>query len=456
MTRQNAQLRLLLAAARQDRDRGARFLAGDGRFGPGTFAGRLGRPGRHELVCRAGSQRGPSGLARQGAPVCRGESEKGRRSRRPVAKAPRRHRLIRGRPPSCSRWTVHGQARAQIQIWTDGEAAVDQARLAGSAAHRAWESWAAMVADRAVLERRVQTVVESLRQQIDHEDDRLQAAQARGPGRIRGRGRPRAQQSPGGDCRPGAALARPHRRSRNDAVAPHHPQPGGTCSSHSPRSDVRGPSARPEAAAVPAGRSASRMPARSSRRMHRTGHSSRAARSTSQRRRARSIPTRCGISPRSCFVTRSRRHPPAARSLCGRACEDDELSWSFTDSGKGISPRRRRPPVRSVLLRPPGGTRPGPRLAARRQAGRAGRRTPALVVKPRSWVGLPGPFARCHQPVPEKRRFAHHRVSRRRRNRPPTGNSRRPTVAMRTPCPTDRDAARTRNSRREADSPHQR
>ena len=69
---------------------------------------------------------------------------------------------------------VQGKTRAQIQIWTNREPIVDPARLAGSVAHRAWESWAALVADRAVLDRRVQSVVESMRQQIDREDDRLE------------------------------------------------------------------------------------------------------------------------------------------------------------------------------------------------------------------------------------------------------------------------------------------
>ena len=69
--------------------------------------------------------------------------------------------------------TAHGHARALVHLWTDSEGAFGEARLAGSAVHHAWESWAATVADRALLERRVQTVVESLRQTIDHEDDRL-------------------------------------------------------------------------------------------------------------------------------------------------------------------------------------------------------------------------------------------------------------------------------------------
>jgi signal transduction histidine kinase len=69
--------------------------------------------------------------------------------------------------------TVHGKPQAYLHIWTYGTGTIGEGRLAGSAAHHAWESWAAMVADRALLERRVQTVVESMRQTIDQQEERL-------------------------------------------------------------------------------------------------------------------------------------------------------------------------------------------------------------------------------------------------------------------------------------------
>src|SRR5262249_54436414 len=49
--------------------------------------------------------------------------------------------------------------------------------LASSSACRAWEVWAALLADRARLERRLQTVVESFRQQIQTEETRLRRSQ---------------------------------------------------------------------------------------------------------------------------------------------------------------------------------------------------------------------------------------------------------------------------------------
>jgi signal transduction histidine kinase len=68
---------------------------------------------------------------------------------------------------------ARGQTRATIQLWTDQSEADWEPRLAGSLAHLAWQSWAAMVADRAILERRVQTVVASVRDRIESEADRL-------------------------------------------------------------------------------------------------------------------------------------------------------------------------------------------------------------------------------------------------------------------------------------------
>ena len=82
MTRQNAKLRLLLAATRLERDRGARFLQAIADSDPRDITGRLGGPGGHDLVRRAGSQCGPIGMARSGFAVYPGRSAKARRRRR--------------------------------------------------------------------------------------------------------------------------------------------------------------------------------------------------------------------------------------------------------------------------------------------------------------------------------------------------------------------------------------
>jgi signal transduction histidine kinase len=172
MTRQNARFRLLLASARQERDGGARFLQAiaesDPAISPEDWAARAARswcalPGvsaarvlwvEKELAFSAANEKTSGGLPA------------GLESTVPTSPNPRPPALVLP-------LTVHGQPRAYIHIWTDGVGKVEEGGLAGSAAHHAWQSWAAMVADRALLERRVQTVVESLRQEIDHEEDRL-------------------------------------------------------------------------------------------------------------------------------------------------------------------------------------------------------------------------------------------------------------------------------------------
>jgi signal transduction histidine kinase len=173
LTRQNAKLRILLAATRQDRERGAHFLQAIADSDPsttpedwaaraamtwcaepGVSAARLVWLDRHRPSNRADQKKADDATPGVG----------------PTLSSPD------PRPPELVLpLTVHGNTSAEIQIWTNGEAVIDPARLAGSAAHRAWESWAGLVADRAVLERRVQSVVESLRQQIDREDNRLEA-----------------------------------------------------------------------------------------------------------------------------------------------------------------------------------------------------------------------------------------------------------------------------------------
>ncbi len=172
MTRQNAKLRLLLARARQERDGGARFLQAiaesDAAISPKDWAARAALS-----WCAVPGVSAARVVWVEKALSFSAETEKTsavpsavRES--PVSSSPN------PRPPALVLpLTAHGQPRAYIHIWTDGEGTLGESRLVGSAAHHAWESWAAMVADRALLERRIQTVVESLRQRIDHEEERL-------------------------------------------------------------------------------------------------------------------------------------------------------------------------------------------------------------------------------------------------------------------------------------------
>ena len=185
MTRQNAKLRLLLAAARQERDGGARFLQAIAESGaavsPEDWAARASLtwcavPGvsaaRVEWVEKALAVAVRNERASD-APSAGHHS--------PASASPN------SRPPALVLpLSVHGQPRAYIYIWTDREGTVAEGRLVGSPAHHAWEAWAAMVADRALLESRVQTVVESLRQELDREKERLEELKREALGEFAG------------------------------------------------------------------------------------------------------------------------------------------------------------------------------------------------------------------------------------------------------------------------------
>jgi len=72
---------------------------------------------------------------------------------------------------------AHGRSRAVIQLWGDLQGSNLERRLASSTIQAAWNSWAALVADRALLERRLQTVVASYREAADTEETRLRQRQ---------------------------------------------------------------------------------------------------------------------------------------------------------------------------------------------------------------------------------------------------------------------------------------
>jgi signal transduction histidine kinase len=168
MTRQNANLRLLLAATRRDRDRGARFLAATADSIPDTSPEEWAARAAMSWCAEPGVSAARLVWLDQGIPPAGANEKAAAGPDGPPSSAPEE------RPPAIVLpLTVHGTSRAQIRIWTDGE--VDHSELAGCLAHRAWQSWARVVVDRAELERKVRTVVEAMRQQIDHEEERLQS-----------------------------------------------------------------------------------------------------------------------------------------------------------------------------------------------------------------------------------------------------------------------------------------
>jgi signal transduction histidine kinase len=68
---------------------------------------------------------------------------------------------------------IHGRARAQVQLWCDPERGNLEQRLGASAARSAWALWASLLAERELLERRLQSLAASSRELIASQDTRL-------------------------------------------------------------------------------------------------------------------------------------------------------------------------------------------------------------------------------------------------------------------------------------------
>ena len=82
-----------------------------------------------------------------------------------------------GRPAS---WTIPLESRvgvvAEVQLWLDPDQGDLRARLEQTRVLDAWRSWAARVADRVVLERRLQAVVRGARQSAEDDEERTRSA----------------------------------------------------------------------------------------------------------------------------------------------------------------------------------------------------------------------------------------------------------------------------------------
>ena len=195
-----------------------------------------------------------------------------------------------------------------------------------------------MVADRAILERRVRTIVASVRDRIDTEEDRLRDRKLAALGEFAG-GSGHELNNPLAVIvgRAQLLLARTDDPETVRSLRIILSQAG---RAHRILRDLMFVARPPVAAAanVPAGGSLARMPARYSRGMRRPGHSSGERDRRIAGRSLISIPTGCGISPRSCCATRFKRRLPAARLSSRASVQGDELSWSFNDSGTGIAP----------------------------------------------------------------------------------------------------------------------
>jgi signal transduction histidine kinase len=172
MTQQNAQLRMLLASARRDRESADRFLkalaSSDPALGPEDWALDAAKIWCAEPEVSAASVvwvEPPKSLATVKQP---NDASAPASRETPLSTSPD------PRPPALVvPLKGQGRVRALVQLWSDHGPSDLQKRLEQRIAVGAWESWAMMVADRALLERRVQAVVASLRDRIETEEIQL-------------------------------------------------------------------------------------------------------------------------------------------------------------------------------------------------------------------------------------------------------------------------------------------
>lgn len=170
MTRQNASLRLRLAAKASAQSSGERFLRALADARPDETPEEWSERAAKNWCCEPGitaarvvwlnSTDRAAGEA-TAAPAGTGQA---------AASASAGDR----RPPSFALpLSVHGRIKARLELWCDAMQPDLEHRLAESPEWAAWQAWATGLFDRALLERRMQRAVASLRSVVETEDTRL-------------------------------------------------------------------------------------------------------------------------------------------------------------------------------------------------------------------------------------------------------------------------------------------
>jgi signal transduction histidine kinase len=170
LARENARLRLRLAAERQARARGDRLLSAladtDPASSPGEWARRAAITWCAEPEFSAArvtwldseSTRPAEATGRAGS-----SEDDGARATQADERPATLVLTLR----------AHGRPSAALYLWSRGDPSDLASRVPAWTTFSAWEAWAALVADRARLERRLQSVVASFRQFFETEEERL-------------------------------------------------------------------------------------------------------------------------------------------------------------------------------------------------------------------------------------------------------------------------------------------
>jgi signal transduction histidine kinase len=176
MTRQNARLRLGLATARQAQSKSERFLRtladSPPAESPQDWAARAALSWCAEpevrsarvIWCQNEPQRPSAELPEPAAPALTDGNGA------PELPSPR---SVERPPDLVFPFMIHGRTRAHVELWCDPERAGLEQRIAASATRVAWEAWATLLVDRALLEHRLARVVASAREVIQTREARL-------------------------------------------------------------------------------------------------------------------------------------------------------------------------------------------------------------------------------------------------------------------------------------------
>jgi signal transduction histidine kinase len=173
LTRQSARLRLLLADEREARHRSDRFLqalaASEPAESPVDWASRAAltwcaepEVSRASVIWVGPAANAPTD-GNQAALLPDIDDQ-----RQPGADANERN------PGLVVPLEVHGRIRALIRLWSHRDLTECGGRLASETARKAWGAWATMVHDRAILERRLGSVVAAVHQGSETEEARLE------------------------------------------------------------------------------------------------------------------------------------------------------------------------------------------------------------------------------------------------------------------------------------------
>jgi signal transduction histidine kinase len=172
MTRQNARLRLELAAVGEARRRGDRLLqllaestTSESRE---EWADRVAIAwcGEPEVTAARVLWHGPEPA--DSPDVAHGDGPRAEPGALPAGPPPPTRVLPLGDPAG---------ARVSVQLWGRPEAPDSAGRFPDATARGAWEAWAALLSDRARLERRLREIVATVRQRAETEEARLRRGQ---------------------------------------------------------------------------------------------------------------------------------------------------------------------------------------------------------------------------------------------------------------------------------------